>query len=254
MGPKKAYDWFTGTVNQKRPDDAESLQGRVDKGPPANARVEAARVEALVNNPNPHVEVEVDNRGNAVESDDEEVVFVPKDGEKAPFDSSKLSKYLNTDKATMVFSTAALAGEGVSRSVPLLETNGSGNPAPEREKKGSLHLAEVKHSLGLGENPPYPKVPVSYSVTWHFIEVFDNVGEEPSRYDLTSKTDIERLLEKRGLNHDVVSVDVAFKELLDINKEIKELTKYEVGKTKDPMFVHDYMGNPSGLALFSSCI
>ncbi|MCB1107518.1 MAG: hypothetical protein KDK76_05420 [Chlamydiia bacterium] len=170
--------------------------------------------------------------------------------DEAGFDSDNLDKYLNGDKAHVVFSTAASRNDGFARSVDLKKME-SGEKVDDTERQGKVNVefAKLKHTLGLGDRLPYPKVPISYSATWHFIEVFDGSGES-KKYDLLSKSDIKKLLEERGLDASDPKVDEAYRELLKINKELKGHIKEEAGEEKSPLFMHDYVGNPNGLKLF----
>jgi hypothetical protein len=168
------------------------------------------------------------------------------------FDEEHIEKYLSAGKAQMVFSTAAMQGEGFSRSVDLMKKEGDQDVADdERQKKVDTQFAKIKHLLGVGGRDGMPNKAIRYSVTWHFVEVYNRAGEPPVKYDLVDKADIKRLLEDQGIdNVDDEMVDTVFTKLLSINREIKSLTKREVGKTKD-CFLHDYIGNPNGLGLFS---
>jgi len=169
------------------------------------------------------------------------------------FDEDNIERYLSADKAQMVFSTAALQGQGFSRSVDLQKkVEGEEVPDDDRQHKVDVQFAKIKHVLGVGgrEHKGVPNKAISYSVTWHFVEVYNRPGEPPVKYDLVDKADIKRLLEDQGIdNVDEGMVDRVFTKLLSINKEIKTLTEREVGKTKD-CFLHDYAGNPNGLELF----
>lgn len=167
------------------------------------------------------------------------------------FDDENIERYLNANKAQMVFSTAAMQGEGFSRSVDLQKkVEGEEVSDDERQHDVDVQFAKIKHVLGLGGRDGLPNKAISYSVTWHFVEVYNRPGEPPVKYDLVDKADLSRLLEDQGIdNVDEKMVDRVFTELLSINREIKTLTEREVGKTKD-CFLHDYVGNPGGLELF----
>jgi len=168
------------------------------------------------------------------------------------FDEANFEKYLSSDKAQMVFSTAAMHGQGSSRAVDLKKkVDGEEVDDGNRQQKVNVQFAKIKHGIGVSGRDWLPDKAISYSLTWHFVEVYDRPGEPPKRYDLVDIGDIKKLLEDQGV--DDVSperVNRLYTELLAINKELKGLTENEVGKTKDA-FVHDYIGNPNGLKLFS---
>ena len=168
------------------------------------------------------------------------------------FDEANFEKYLNLDKAQMVFSTAAMQGQGSSRTVDLKKkVDGEEVDDGNRQQKVDIQFAKIKHGIGVGGRVGLPNKAISYSLTWHFVEVYDRPGEPPKRYDLVNIGDIEKLLEDQGVNDaSPERVKRLYTELLAINKKLKSLTENEVGKTKDA-FVHDYIGNPNGLKLFS---
>ena len=169
----------------------------------------------------------------------------------AEFDEEHIERYLSAGKAQMVFSTAATQGQGFSRSVDLQKkVEGEEVPDDDRQHKVDVQFAKIKHAIGVGGRDGMPNKAISYSVTWHFVEVYNRPGEPPVKYDLTDKADIERLLEDQGIDDvDGEMIDSVFTKLLSINREIKTLTEREVGKTKD-CFLHDYAGNPNGLELY----
>ena len=177
------------------------------------------------------------------------IVRVPQPDEE--FDEENIGRYLNSSKAKMVFSTAAMQGQGFSRSVDLQKkVEGEEVPDDDRQHKVDIQFAKIKHAIGVGGRDGMPNKAISYSVTWHFVEVYNRPGEPPVKYDLANKADIKRLLEDQGIdNVDGEMVDSVFTKLLSINREIKTLTEREVGKTKD-CFLLDYAGNSSGLELY----
>ncbi len=169
----------------------------------------------------------------------------------AEFDEEHIARYLSEGKAQMVFSTAAMQGQGFNRSVDLQkQVDGKDVPDESRQHKVDIQFAKIKHAIGVGGRDGMPNKAISYSITWHFVEVYNRAGEPPVKYDLTNKADIERLLEDQDIDDiDEDMVDSVFTKLLSINRETKTLTEREVGKTKD-CFLHDYAGNPNGLELY----
>jgi len=197
------------------------------------------------------LEAEVDYLPEEEEVPENGALFVRVPQPDAEFDEEHIEKYLSASKAQMVFSTAAMQGQGFSRSVDLQKTVDKEEvPDDDRQHKVDVQFAKIKHIIGVGGRGEMPNKAISYSVTWHFVEVYNRPGEPPVKYDLTDKADIERLLEDQGINDvDDEMVDNVFTKLLSINREIKTLTEREVGKTKD-CFLHDYAGNPNGLELY----
>lgn len=208
-----------------------------------------------VDNPQVTAVVTAEARGEEVDNVEE----MPEDGmllvripqPDAEFDEEHIERYLSAGKAQMVFSTAATQGQGFSRSVDLQKkVEGEEVPDDDRQHKVDVQFAKIKHAIGVGGRDGMPNKAISYSVTWHFVEVYNRPGEPPVKYDLTDKADIERLLEDQGIDDvDGEMIDSVFTKLLSINREIKTLTEREVGKTKD-CFLHDYAGNPNGLELY----
>ena len=221
---------------------------------PGSPNLEARRVDAVINAANPEEVTTVLTAENPAKSEAPAsaliAVRVPQPDKV--FDEAHFDKYLNSDKAQMVFSTAAMHGQGSSRAVDL-KKKGDGEEVndTERQQKVNLQFAKIKHGIGVSGRDGLPNKTISYSLTWHFVEVYDRPGEPPKRYDLVDKKDIERLLSDQDVD-DVSQekVNRLYKELLAINKELKGLTENEVGKKKDA-FLHDYIGNPNGLGLFS---
>lgn len=213
----------------------------IEQGPP---NLESRRVDAVITAVNP--------AGSQVQPPASGLIAVRVPQPDEVFDEANFEKYLNSDKAQMVFSTAAMHGQGSSRAVDLKKkTDGEEVDDGDRQQKVNVQLAKIKHGIGVAGRDGLPNKAISYSLTWNFVEVYDRPGEPPKRYDLVNKGDIKKLLEDQDVD-DVSDekVDRLYMELLAINKELKGLTEKEVGKTKDA-FVHDYIGNPNGLGLFS---
>ena len=172
------------------------------------------------------------------------------------FDEGKYQKYISGNKAQVAFSTAAGIENGVARNVELTkEEKEKKVPDEDRQKKVDVQFAKLKHLLGLGgraEGSPLNKK-ISYSCTWHFVEVLQTNGEAPIRYDLTKKEDIQKLLEEQSVNgaNKTEKINKIYADLLTINREVNKLIEHEAGKTK-PCFLQDYMGNPNGPRPFAS--
>ena len=186
----------------------------------------------------------------------EKLNAVPMEPLDTEFDEDNYQKYISGNKAQVAFSTAAGIENGVARNVELTkEEKEKKVPDEDRQKKVDVQFAKLKHMLGLGgraEGSPFNKK-ISYSCTWHFVEVFQTNGEAPIRYDLTKKDDIQKLLEDQFVSgaNDSGKIDKIYADLLTINREVNKLTEHEAGKT-EPCFLQDYMGNPNGPMPFAS--
>ncbi|MCB1109707.1 MAG: hypothetical protein KDK64_01905 [Chlamydiia bacterium] len=216
------------------------------------AELGGATLEATVRNPGVSVEATVAYNPLEVDDLEEPEALIFEAPQAREFDPENIDQYLNGRKAVLVFSTAAGHGEGVKCAKDLnKEVDGKPVPDDDRQQKVNVQFAKLKHLIGVAGRHPRPNKPISYSTTWHFVEVYDRPGATPKKYDLTNKDDIRRLLEDEDVN-DVTDekVDKIYQEALSINREVKKLTEPETGKRPDA-FLHDYVGNPNGLELYS---
>lgn len=206
----------------------------------AEVALAGATFEGVVRNPEGATSI-VTAANPTFDPDRSDVYLVPA-AERDPFNPDEFSKYLSGNKAALV-----LAGGDTARSVDLKKkVDGKKITDKKREDKLTLQFAKLKYTLGLDKTKN-----VSYSVNWHILEVTSPGAAAPMTYDLTKKEDIKTLLTEQGLDPDDHMVDQAFKDLLAINKEAKNLTHKDVGLPREPLFLKDYaMGNPSGLSFF----
>lgn len=162
------------------------------------------------------------------------------------FDAANYTKYLNGNKAQLVFSTAAMPGEGVSRSVDLTKKVDEEQTADdERQEKFNVEFAKIKHVLGLGGRAGKPNLPADVNISKGFVTVYFPDG--PKVYDLLEHSEIKRLLNDVSMeNVNDSMVEKAFTRCRGSIREMAKLSEREAGKQKD-IYVHDYVGNPHGL-------
>ena len=238
---------------------AELDSGRVNEDPPMGSRVTTAHTSAVVHTKGlaatatakmPPEPVEFKKGLSATPS------------AKPQMEPKERDKLMASGKAKLVFSTHAMSGKGTSREVELTkEEDKKQVEDTDRQDKVDQQFMDIKHELGLGEHETkdaggtvakYDKKMVNYSITWHFIEIFNEDGTLDKRVDLLDKGALKALLKERGRDDSDTNVEKVYNKLLGINREVKKLTEKEVGKEKRPAFMsdHHYIGNPNGPALF----
>lgn len=175
-------------------------------------------------------------------------ILVRKEFDQGEFSAEKL---MSSDKAQLVFSTKAMEGSGKNRSVTLTrKENNDEVEDTERQEKVNKKFMEIKHLLGLGEHGIYEKKTISYSMTWHFIEIFDESGQLEERVDILDKTAVKDLLQRRGLDYGNENVNKVSAKLLEINRELKKLVKAELGDRSQVALLHDYKANVETVPFF----
>lgn len=239
--------------------EAELEPGRVNPSIPVGTRVTTARTSAVVHTKGLSATATAKMPPEPVEFKEGVTVTPSAKPHVEPKDRNKL---MVSGKAKLVFSTHAMSGKGTSREVELTKEEGKKQVEDtDRQDKVDDQFMDFKHELGLGEHEAkdgsgivtkYDKKMVNYSITWHFIEIFDEEGNLEKRVDLLDKRELKELLKERGRDDSDTNFEKVYNKLLGINREVKNLTEKEVGKEKKPAFVsdHPYVGNPNGPALF----
>lgn len=164
-------------------------------------------------------------------------------------------------KAPLWFSTG-MGGEGVGRSVDLTkEAEGKKKPVSDDERQEQLDekFAFLKFKLGLTKDDV-----VDYSINGHGIEIYDSNGNLKGRYNLhdlgfnenpanpiRGGGGLKQLLRDRGYAYSDDQIRELSKELLEINREIREIVEPETGKNLAYVFEADNKGNLRGLAPFT---
>lgn len=156
--------------------------------------------------------------------------------------------------AQLTFHTQVSGGNTHAfRTVELNKKNDQGNQVPDTERQSKIdkQFIQIKHLLGLGNRPHYglTKLPTNYSVTSHYVEVFDENGEGRLFY-LNEPKSIEDLLKWRKMDCSPENIDKISEQLLEIQTELQSLTKNEAGEYNSA-FVQDCLGNLNGPAPFT---
>ena len=182
---------------------------------------------------------------------DDELIFFPDSDEL--FDETNYQKYLNQDKAQLVFSTATILDKGITRSIDLTKKAEKGTVIDEeRQKKLDIEYAKIKHVLGLGGRAQKKNISAHVSISNGFITAFFPTGKKV--YDLLERSEIKRLLEDVDMkNVTSEAIEKAFSTCRLAIQKMTELTATESGNKKDP-YIHDYIGNPYGFDMYQGAL